>query len=58
MLMLMLIGLWGPKSNNKIIKSINSSLGIVLELAKTYPKRIYRRKNAHVNDYWNVKADF
>ena len=46
------------KKQGKITKSITSSLGIVLELSKKIPKRIYARRNALVNAYWNVKAKF
>ena len=56
------IGVWGTKPNNKIIKSITSSLSIVLELSKKKKKKfqrvIYGRKNALINAYLNVKSKF
>ena len=38
------IGPWGPKPNNKIIKSITNTLSIVLELSKAYSKENLRKK--------------
>ena len=52
------IGLWCPKLSNKVTASITKNLSIVLELSKNIPKRIYGRKNALVNAYWNVKTKF